>query len=80
MRIAAAAGVLMMAMMWLAEFPLAQHTSAGAPSGSSNPLVDYHFVYALVLVVLVATHAGNAWGLGGIWARLPFIRVRTWLK
>ncbi|HEV7208284.1 MAG TPA: DoxX family membrane protein, partial [Mycobacteriales bacterium] len=43
-RIAAAAGALILAMMWLAESPFAQHTSAGAATGSSNPLVDYHFL------------------------------------
>src|SRR3984885_3928839 len=30
LRLAAGAGALIMAMMWFAEFPLAQHTSAGA--------------------------------------------------
>src|SRR5689334_2114026 len=34
LRIAAGCGVLMMAMMWASEWPLAQHTAAGAPSGS----------------------------------------------
>ena len=32
LRIAAGAGVLVMAMMWLAEFPLARHTAAGSPA------------------------------------------------
>lgn len=80
MRLAAAAGVLMIAMMWFAEFPLAQHTSTGAPAGSSNPLVDYHFVYAVVLVVLAATYAGSTWGLGRFWARLPFVTQHRWAQ
>ena len=54
LRIAAVAGTLMMAMMWLAEFPLAQHTSAGEPTGSTNPITDYHFIYAVVAIVLAA--------------------------
>lgn len=78
LRAAAAAGVLVLAMMWFAEFPLAQHTSAGAPSGSSNPLVDYHFIYALVLVVLAASYAGTTWGLGRIWARQSFVQRHQW--
>ena len=78
LRLAAAAGVVMMAMMWLAEFPFAQHTSAGAPSGSSNPLTDYHFIYAVVLVVVAATYAGTTWGLGRMWARLPFVSRHSW--
>jgi thiosulfate dehydrogenase [quinone] large subunit len=77
-RIATVSGVLMMAFMWLAEFPLAQHTSAGTPSGSVNPLVDYHLIYAIVLVVLAATYAGTTWGLGRIWAKLPFVSEHRW--
>lgn len=78
LRIAAGSGVLMMAMMWLAEFPLAQHTSAGAPSGSSNPLIDYHLLYALVLIVLAVSYAGNTFGLGRLWARQPFVQRHRW--
>lgn len=79
LRASAAAGVLIMAMMWLGEYPLAQHTSAGAPSASTNPLTDYHFIYAVVLVVLAAAYAGHRWGLGRIWARLPFVQNHRWL-
>jgi len=64
LRVAAVAGVIMMALMWFAEFPLARHTSAGAPTMSPNPIVDYHFIYAVVLVVLAETKAGRVWGLG----------------
>lgn len=78
LRIAALTGALMMAMMWLAEFPLAQHTNAGEPSGSSNPLMDSHLIYAIVMVVLAATYAGNTWGLGKLWARLPFVNQHRW--
>jgi thiosulfate dehydrogenase [quinone] large subunit len=78
-RIAAASGALMMAFMWLAEFPLAQHTAKGAPSGSSNPLTDYHVVYAVVMVVIALTYAGQTWGLGKLWAKLPFVQRNRWL-
>ena len=77
-RAAAVAGVVLLAGMWFAEFPLAQHTSAGQPSGSSNPLIDYHVIYALVLVVLAATYAGSTWGLGRVWGRLPFVSNHRW--
>jgi thiosulfate dehydrogenase (quinone) large subunit len=63
-RLAAVAGVILLALMWFAEFPPAQHTSAGAPTMSTNPLVEYHFIYAVVLVVLAETNAGRIWGLG----------------
>ena len=78
LRLSAGAGVLMLALMWLAEFPLAQHLSTGAPSGSTNPFVDYHFVYAVVLVAVAATCAGDTWGLGRRWARLPFVQRHRW--
>jgi thiosulfate dehydrogenase [quinone] large subunit len=78
MRTAAVSGVLLLALMWFAEFPLAQHTSAGAPAGSSNPFADSHFIYAIVLVVLALTYAGSTWGLGRSWARLPFVHRHRW--
>lgn len=74
LRISAVSGALIMVMMWLAEFPIAQHTATGAASGSTNPITDYHIVYAIVLVVLAATYAGHTWGLGRLWARLPFVQ------
>jgi len=62
--------VILMAGMWLAEFPLARFTAQGAPAGSSNPIVDHHVVYAMVLVVLALAAAGTTWGLGRAWARI----------
>lgn len=79
LRIAACAGTLMMAMMWAAEWPLAQHTSAGDPTGSTNPIVDYHVVYALSAIVVALTYAGHTWGLGRQWVKLPFVQKHRWL-
>jgi thiosulfate dehydrogenase [quinone] large subunit len=79
MRIAAGAGILLLAMMWFAEYPLAQHTSAGKPSGSTNPITDYHFMYAITTVVLALTYAGHTWGLGKWWASLPIVQKNRWL-
>lgn len=79
MRIAAAAGALMMALMWFAEFPLAQHTSAGEATSSSNPITDSHFIYAVVGIVLALTYAGHTWGLGRQWSKLPFVQRHRWL-
>jgi thiosulfate dehydrogenase (quinone) large subunit len=80
MRIAAISGVLMLAMMWLAEVPFAQFTSAGEPTGSPNPIADSHYIYAIVLIVLAATYAGTTWGLGRTWARLPFVNRNRWAQ
>jgi thiosulfate dehydrogenase [quinone] large subunit len=79
LRVSAAAGALMMALMWFAEYPLARHTATGAPSASTNPLTDYHFIYAAVLIVLAVTYAGHVWGLGRRWARLPLVQRHRWL-
>lgn len=79
LRITAVAGTALMAMMWAAEWPLAQHLTTGAPTGSSNPLIDYHVVYALAMILFAASYAGNTWGLGRLWARLPFVRDNRWL-
>ncbi|MET8310732.1 hypothetical protein [Micromonospora sp. NPDC005173] len=79
MRIAAGTATLMMAMMWAAEWPLAQHTSAGEPSGSTNPITDYHVIYAIGAVVLALTYAGHTWGLGRQWAKLPVVQKHRWL-
>ncbi|MGW4488982.1 hypothetical protein ACWEOE_34745 [Amycolatopsis sp. NPDC004368] len=51
--------------------------STGDATHSANPIVDYHVIYALVLVVLVATSAGHTWGLGRRWA--GFVGEHRWL-
>ena len=78
MRIAASSGVVLVAFMWLATFPIAQFTSAGDPTGSNNPIVDDHMLEALVLIVLALTYAGTTWGLGRRWARIPFVAKHRW--
>jgi thiosulfate dehydrogenase [quinone] large subunit len=79
LRPAAVAGTALMAFMWIAEWPPAQHLSDGTPSMSSNPLVDYHVLYAAVMIALAVASAGTTWGLGKAWARLPIVRDHTWL-
>ncbi|SDK18874.1 DoxX family protein [Streptomyces indicus] len=80
LRIAALAGTVMMALMWMAEWPPAQHLSDGSPSMSTNPLVEYHVIYAVVLIALAVASAGNTLGLGRAWAKLPLIRSSSWLR
>jgi len=79
LRIAAVSGTLLLVLMWAAEWPLAKHTAAGAPSMSTNPLIDYHIVFALGLIAAAVTYAGNTWGFGKLWARLPFVQRNRWL-
>ncbi|NUR00904.1 MAG: hypothetical protein HOY79_31570, partial [Streptomyces sp.] len=79
LRIAAVAGTVMMALMWIAEWPPAKHLSDGSPSMSTNPFADYHVIYAVVVIALAAAGAGATWGLGKVWARLPFVGRNRWL-
>lgn len=72
LRISAVAGSLLMALMWTAEWPLLQ--------GSTNPLVDYHVIYALVLITCAVLLAGDTWGLGRRWARIPLVQRFGWLR
>ena len=50
LRVSAVVGSLIMVLMYLAEWPFAPLT------GSTNPLVDYHIIYALALIVVAATY------------------------
>lgn len=80
LRLAAVAGTVMMALMWVAEWPPAQHLSDGSPSMSTNPFVDYHVIYAVALIALAAAAAGDTLGLGRLWAGLPLVRRSRWLR
>jgi thiosulfate dehydrogenase [quinone] large subunit len=62
-----------MVFMYLAEWPL------GANASSTNPLVDYHIIYALVLITVAALAAGETWGLGRTWKSLPIVQRFPWL-
>jgi thiosulfate dehydrogenase [quinone] large subunit len=73
LRVSAVAGTILMVAMYLAEWPFA------AGGSSTNPAVDYHIVYALALIVVAATAAGDTWGLGTWWKSLPFVRTQKWL-
>ena len=78
MNVSAIAGTLMMVLMWAAEWPLAQFTSTGDPSGSTNPFMDYHLIYALVLIVLAVIGAGRYFGIAPWWARVT--GGKAWLR
>jgi thiosulfate dehydrogenase [quinone] large subunit len=80
LRVSAVSGSLLMLLMWAAEWPLDRFTDAGAPTMSTNPVIDYHIIYALVLIVAALTAAGNTWGLGRAWADFGFVRRNPWLR
>nr|WP_049793354.1 hypothetical protein [Conexibacter woesei] len=68
MRLACAAGALMMILMW---------TSALWPE--TNPFMDDHLVYALLLAGLALVRAGDTLGLGRRWSQTALVRRVPWL-
>lgn len=62
-RIAAVAGAVLYVMMWTVALPPA-----------NNPVLDDHLLGAVTMVVLGLTLAGDTWGAGRMWSRLPLVR------
>ena len=69
MRVAAVAGGLLMVMMWTVVLP-----------PENNVFMDDHLIYAGLLAALALVGAGNTFGLGRVWAKLPIVRRFGWLK
>ena len=69
MRFAAAAGALMMVLMWSASLPPANHV-----------FMDDHIVYAIVLIGLALVKAGDTLGLGRRWSRSKLVQRLPWLE
>lgn len=68
-RIAAAAGALMLVLMWSA-----------ALLPENNPFMDDHLIYALVLIGLALSGAGRTWGLGRQWEQTHIVQRYPVLK
>ena len=69
LRLSAVAGSVLMLSMWsVALLP------------ENNPFLDDHIIYALVLVLLALTAAGNTWGLGERWSRTALVQRLPFLK
>ncbi len=73
LRISAIAGTIILVFMYLAEW------SFGPNAASTNPVVDYHIIFALALIVVAVLSAGDAWGLGRNWKRLNLVQNHRWL-
>lgn len=73
-RAASVAGILLVAFMWFAVFPIARHDTTGALTGSVNPFVDEHVMDAFALATVALFGAAGRLGLGAWWARLPLVR------
>jgi thiosulfate dehydrogenase [quinone] large subunit len=73
LRVSAIAGSILMVFMYLAEWSFTPN------AGSSNPIVDYHVIYALALILISVLSAGDTWGLGREWKGLPYVNNHRWL-
>ncbi len=73
LRISAIAGTVILVAMYLAEWPF----TAGA--GSTNPVVEYHIIYALSLIVIAILAAGDTIGFGLPWKNTSLVRRMPWL-
>jgi thiosulfate dehydrogenase (quinone) large subunit len=69
MRIAAISGIALYLMMWAASLPL-----------ENNPVIDDHVIGLISLVVLALVLAGDTWGFGKVWARVPLVRRHPVLR
>ena len=70
-RLAALAGVVMLGFMYAAVAPWVW--------GSLNPVVNEHLVYALVLILIPLTSAGDTLGLGAWWKGLGLVKKLPFL-
>jgi thiosulfate dehydrogenase [quinone] large subunit len=73
-RVSASFGIALMLMYWTAhmDFPYIENTN--------NFLLDYHIVYAGVLVFLIVKHAGHVWGLDGVIERMSWFKEHPTLR
>ncbi len=68
-KIAAYSGSVMMVLMWFASMPI-----------KTNPIVDDHVVYLLVLLSLASVGAGQYLGFGNWWKNQKFVKKNSILE
>jgi thiosulfate dehydrogenase [quinone] large subunit len=73
-RVSATFGIALVLMYWTAhmDFPYIEN--------HNNFLLDYHIVYAGVLVFLIVKHAGHVWGLDGVVERMSLFKEHPALR
>lgn len=69
MRIASITGSILLALMYLAVFPI-----------KNNLILDDHIIYIVVLCCLYVGHAGRYWGFGQLWSRNKWIKKHTFFE
>jgi thiosulfate dehydrogenase [quinone] large subunit len=68
MRLACAAGALLVVLMWSASLP-----------PQDDVFMDNHIIYALLLIGLALVGAGNTLGFGRWWTQTTLVRRFAWL-
>ena len=63
MRIATYTGTLLLLLMWLASFP-----------PKTNPILDDHIIYILLLIGLYGVGAGDVLGFGKSWKKSNLVK------
>jgi thiosulfate dehydrogenase [quinone] large subunit len=73
-RVSASFGIMLMLVYWTAhmDFPFIED--------KTNFLLDYHIVYAGVLLYLIVKRAGHVWGLDGCVDQLSFLTKHRSLR
>ena len=73
-RASAPFGIMLMLLYWMAhmDFPYIENPNSF--------LVDFHIVYAGVLVYLIVKRAGHVWGLDGWAEKLDFVQQNPALR
>ncbi len=69
MRLAAIGGSILLLLMWLSLFP-----------PKTNPLIDAHIIYALVLWILYFSKSGEIWGLSKWWNKTSLVKNFPFLE
>jgi thiosulfate dehydrogenase (quinone) large subunit len=80
LRFTAFAGTALLVLMWAAEWPMARHDSLGAATGSTNPVLDDHLIFAIALFVIAAVGTASSWGLGKWWASRQVVADHPFLR
>jgi thiosulfate dehydrogenase (quinone) large subunit len=68
MRLACAAGALLVVLMWSASLP-----------PENDLFLDDHIIFALLLIGLALVDAGSTFGLGRWWAQTNLVQRHAWL-
>lgn len=69
LKIAGWTGALLMLLMYLAAFP-----------PKTNPLIDDHIVYIVILLALTHAPDDHDWGWGSWWSKTTLVRRFGWLR